>query len=42
VKGKKFAVVPYTLHMNDIVNYEGRYSITEEDAGDLQREFEML
>lgn len=42
VKGKPFAVVPYTLHMNDIVNYEGRHFSTEEYAGDLKREFDML
>ena len=28
VNGKPFAVVPYTLHMNDIVNYESRYYST--------------
>jgi peptidoglycan/xylan/chitin deacetylase (PgdA/CDA1 family) len=42
VKGKPFAVVPYTLHMNDIVNYEGRYFSTQEYAGDLKAEFDML
>jgi peptidoglycan/xylan/chitin deacetylase (PgdA/CDA1 family) len=42
VKGKPFAVVPYTLHMNDIVNYESRYFSTQEYAGDLKREFDML
>jgi peptidoglycan/xylan/chitin deacetylase (PgdA/CDA1 family) len=29
VRNKPFAVVPYTLHMNDIVNYEGRYFSTD-------------
>jgi hypothetical protein len=29
VRNKPFAVVPYTLHMNDIVNYETRYFSTE-------------
>src|SRR6266403_1090351 len=32
VKGKPFAVVPYTLHMNDIVDYESRYFSTQEYA----------
>ena len=42
VKGKPFAVVPYTLHMNDIVDYESRYFSTQEYAGDLKTEFDML
>src|ERR1700722_17841080 len=42
VRNKPFAVVPYTLHMNDIVNYETRYFSTEEYATDLKREFEVL
>ncbi len=42
VKGKPFAVVPYTLHMNDIVDYETRYFSTQEYAGDLKAEFDML
>jgi peptidoglycan/xylan/chitin deacetylase (PgdA/CDA1 family) len=42
VKGKPFAVVPYTLHMNDIVNYESRYFSTQEYGGDLKAEFDML
>jgi hypothetical protein len=42
VKGKPFAVVPYTLHMNDIVDYESRYFSTQEYAGDLKAEFDML
>ena len=42
VKGQPFAVVPYTLHMNDIVNFESRYFSTQEYAGDLKREFDML
>src|SRR5438876_2243889 len=41
-KGRLFAVVPYTLHMNDIVNYETRYFSTREYAGDLKAEFDML
>jgi peptidoglycan/xylan/chitin deacetylase (PgdA/CDA1 family) len=35
-------VVPYTLHMNDIVNYEGRYFSTDAYAADLKREFDVL
>jgi peptidoglycan/xylan/chitin deacetylase (PgdA/CDA1 family) len=42
VKGKPFAVVPYTLHMNDIVDYESRYFSTQEYVGDLKAEFDML
>jgi len=42
VKGKPFAVVPYTLQMNDIVNYETRYFSSQEYAGDLKAEFDML
>jgi peptidoglycan/xylan/chitin deacetylase (PgdA/CDA1 family) len=42
VKGKPFAVVPYTLHMNDIVNYETRYFSTGMYADDLRMEFDAL
>ena len=42
VKGTPFEVVPYTLHMNDIVDYESRYFSTQEYAGDLKAEFDML
>lgn len=42
VKGKPFAVVPYTLYMNDIVNYEGRHFSTQDYAADLKAEFDML
>jgi peptidoglycan/xylan/chitin deacetylase (PgdA/CDA1 family) len=42
VRNKPFAVVPYTLHMNDIVNYETRYFSTEAYATDLKREFDVL
>src|SRR5260370_35495600 len=38
VKGKPFAVVPYTLHLNDIVDYESRYFATQEYAGYLRAE----
>lgn len=42
VKNKPFAVVPYTLHMNDIVNYEGRFFSTDQFAADLKNEFDVL
>jgi peptidoglycan/xylan/chitin deacetylase (PgdA/CDA1 family) len=42
VGNKAFAVVPYTLHMNDIVNYEARWFGTETYAADLKREFDVL
>src|SRR3984893_12921596 len=42
VKGKPFVVVPYSLHMNDIVDYESRHFSTQEYAGDLKAEFDML
>ena len=42
VHDKPFAVVPYTLHMNDIVNYEGRYFSTAMYADDLKAEFDAL
>jgi len=42
VQGKPFAVVPYTLHMNDIVDYETRYFSTNEYAADLKNEFDQL
>jgi peptidoglycan/xylan/chitin deacetylase (PgdA/CDA1 family) len=42
VRNKPFAVVPYTLHMNDIVNYETRYFSTEAYAADLKYEFHAL
>src|SRR5260370_37404315 len=42
VRNKPFAVVPYTLQMNDIVNYEGRYFSTDAYAADLKREFDVL
>jgi len=41
-ESKPFAVVPYTLHMNDIVNYEGRYFSTDAYAADLKCEFDVL
>lgn len=42
VRNKPFAVVPYTLPMNDIVNYESRYFSNEGYAGDLKRESDVL
>jgi peptidoglycan/xylan/chitin deacetylase (PgdA/CDA1 family) len=42
VRDKPFAVVPYTLHMNDIVDYESRYFSTSMYADDLKREFDAL
>ncbi len=42
VTGRPFAVVPYTLHMNDIVNYETRYFSTGMYADDLKMEFDAL
>jgi peptidoglycan/xylan/chitin deacetylase (PgdA/CDA1 family) len=42
VRNKPFAVVPYTLHMNDIVNYEARDFSSDAYAGDLKREFDVL
>jgi len=42
VGDKPFAVVPYTLHMNDIVDYETRYFNTAMYADDLKAEFDAL
>jgi peptidoglycan/xylan/chitin deacetylase (PgdA/CDA1 family) len=42
VNDKPFAVVPYTLHMNDIVDYETRYFSTAMYVDDLKAEFEAL
>ena len=42
VRGKPFAVVPYTLELNDLVAYELRHYSTEQYAADLKNEFEML
>jgi peptidoglycan/xylan/chitin deacetylase (PgdA/CDA1 family) len=42
VRDKPFAVVPYTLHMNDIVDYETRYFSTAMYADDLKGEFDAL
>jgi peptidoglycan/xylan/chitin deacetylase (PgdA/CDA1 family) len=42
VKGKPFAVVPYTIHANDIVDYESRYFSNDQFASDIKSEFDML
>ena len=42
VRDKPFVVVPYTLHMNDIVDFEGRHFSTAMFAGDLKVEFDAL
>jgi peptidoglycan/xylan/chitin deacetylase (PgdA/CDA1 family) len=42
VRGKPFAVVPYTLGLNDLVLYEQRNFSTEQYACELRNEFEML
>jgi peptidoglycan/xylan/chitin deacetylase (PgdA/CDA1 family) len=42
VTGQPFVVVPYTIHQNDIVNYESRYFSTEQFLGDLKNEFDAL
>jgi peptidoglycan/xylan/chitin deacetylase (PgdA/CDA1 family) len=42
VRDKPFVVVPYTLHMNDIVDYETRYFSTAMYADDLKMEFDAL
>lgn len=42
VRGKPFAVVPYTLELNDLIAYEVRNYSTEQYAADLKNEFEML
>jgi peptidoglycan/xylan/chitin deacetylase (PgdA/CDA1 family) len=42
VRNKPFAVVPYTLHMNDIVDYETRFFSTAMYADDLKAEFDAL
>ncbi len=42
VDGAPFVVVPYTLGLNDIVNFEARYFGTDQFASDLKREFDAL
>jgi len=42
VRTKPFVVVPYTLYMNDIVDYETRFFSTAMYADDLKAEFDAL
>src|SRR3982074_2058257 len=42
VRNKPFAVVPYTIHTNDIVNYEGRHWTGAQFASELKDEFDQL
>jgi peptidoglycan/xylan/chitin deacetylase (PgdA/CDA1 family) len=42
VRNKPFVVVPYTIHTNDIVNYEGRHWTAAQFAGELKYEFDQL
>jgi hypothetical protein len=42
VRNKPFAVVPYTIHTNDIVNYEGRHWTGAQFASELKYEFDQL
>src|SRR6266850_7729415 len=42
VRNKLFAVVPYTIHTNDIVNYEGRHWTGAQFASELKYEFDQL
>ncbi|RKG99907.1 polysaccharide deacetylase family protein [Corallococcus carmarthensis] len=42
VRGKPFAVVPYTLGMNDILNFESRNYTADQFASELKNEFDAL
>lgn len=42
VRNKPFVVVPYTIHANDIVNYEGRHWTSADFASELKYEFDQL
>ncbi len=42
VRGKKFAVIPYTLRNNDIVLIEGRHFSAEQFLNQLKLEFDQL
>jgi len=42
VRNKPFVVVPYTIHANDIVNYEGRHWTGAQFASELKYEFDQL
>ncbi|MFP2901800.1 hypothetical protein [Corallococcus sp. 4LFB] len=42
VRGRPFAVVPYTLGMNDIINFESRNYTADHFASELKHEFDAL
>ncbi|WP_375742360.1 polysaccharide deacetylase family protein [Corallococcus interemptor] len=42
VRGRPFAVVPYTLGMNDIINFESRNYTADQFASELKNEFDAL
>lgn len=42
VKGKPFAIVPYTFQLNDYQNYENRWRTCADFAGELKSEFDAL
>jgi peptidoglycan/xylan/chitin deacetylase (PgdA/CDA1 family) len=42
VRNKPFVVVPYTIHTNDTVNYEGRHWTAAQFASELKYEFDQL
>jgi len=42
VRNKPFVVVPYTIHTNDIVNYEGRHWTAAQFVSELRYEFDQL
>ncbi len=42
VRNKPFVVVPYTIHANDIVDYEGRHWTSAQFASELKYEFDQL
>lgn len=42
VRSKPFVVVPYTVHCNDIVNFEGRHWTSEQFVSELKHEFDQL
>ncbi|NOK10411.1 polysaccharide deacetylase family protein [Corallococcus exercitus] len=42
VRGKPLAVVPYTLGMNDILNFESRNYTADQFASELKNEFDAL
>nr|WP_255671524.1 polysaccharide deacetylase family protein [Corallococcus sp. AS-1-6] len=42
VRGRPFAVVPYTLGMNDIIDFESRNYTADQFASELKNEFDAL